>query len=647
MFPPLSIAADEVNYLIYRYLLESGFRHSVFAFEHESKLTGKLEEFRQLEIRPGQLIALLHKALQLMQVEIHMEDDGTERQCEATLSLLAPHSCSTPLESSSARRQRKMSELVPLAKEPGAADNGLSQSLKKKDKKSKRKDRARDSAANGDHVAGSDEARARSSSHADGDAMDVDGAAENGTADDEMTVDDVIVQVQIDDASDNGDAPTGAVITLQSTNARYYMSAWNPTDENLLASGSLNSMVGLWTVPQTNGRLSNVVMLPHDSDSSSSVPTTDGMSSSNSITALGWSPNGDLLATGTKDARVRVFTKAGDLVLTFTVPPASPSRRTPESSVNAVLELAFSADSGLLAVGSTQGTVLVWDVRNDTSKYSLACPGAAIMAFDWDGKSTLAVGSSDHLVRLIDVESGSARELRGHSGDVNVVAWDPSKQHLASCSDDGTVRIWSASRTEATAVLQGHEREVLAMAWNPRPPSGASQLATVGADKTVRIWDVATATCVYSLDRFVQTHCVLTFSPDGRYLACGSDDQYLYVWTSSAELVCTFYGYNDILDLRYNRTGDRMAVCFGTSQMAILPLGGLTGGGGGSGPVLPNGDGANGGVLTSASTEPRLRPPPADALAAAPDSDPGAWSSVASPAAAANTLPPSAVTASS
>ena len=36
----MSLASDEMNYLVYRYLLESGFTHSAFAFGHESRVDG-------------------------------------------------------------------------------------------------------------------------------------------------------------------------------------------------------------------------------------------------------------------------------------------------------------------------------------------------------------------------------------------------------------------------------------------------------------------------------------------------------------------------------------------------------------------------------------------------------------------------------
>ncbi|KAJ1509375.1 hypothetical protein HMI56_006827 [Coelomomyces lativittatus] len=112
MYPFISISADEVNFLVYRYLLESGFKHSVFAFQHESNLSEKLGYYRELNVKPGYLISLLHKALQLMQIDIHMDESGTERECTATLSLLAPHIC-IPRDTSTSisKKQKKLTDL--------------------------------------------------------------------------------------------------------------------------------------------------------------------------------------------------------------------------------------------------------------------------------------------------------------------------------------------------------------------------------------------------------------------------------------------------------------------------------------------------------------------------------------------------------
>lgn len=66
--PPLSVTAEEINYLIYRYLQESGFVHSSFTFAHES-LAGKLRPRNSSSIPPGALVLFLQKGLQYVGME--------------------------------------------------------------------------------------------------------------------------------------------------------------------------------------------------------------------------------------------------------------------------------------------------------------------------------------------------------------------------------------------------------------------------------------------------------------------------------------------------------------------------------------------------------------------------------------------------
>eukprot|EP00519_Triparma_laevis_P012927 CAMPEP_0182504702 /NCGR_PEP_ID=MMETSP1321-20130603/17714_1 /TAXON_ID=91990 /ORGANISM="Bolidomonas sp., Strain RCC1657" /LENGTH=145 /DNA_ID=CAMNT_0024710103 /DNA_START=151 /DNA_END=584 /DNA_ORIENTATION=- len=75
--PPITITSDEVNFLVYRYLQESGFVHSSFTFAYESLLTKSSTVNAPLP--PGALITFLQKGLQYLAIEEHLTSDGGER----------------------------------------------------------------------------------------------------------------------------------------------------------------------------------------------------------------------------------------------------------------------------------------------------------------------------------------------------------------------------------------------------------------------------------------------------------------------------------------------------------------------------------------------------------------------------------------
>jgi WD40 repeat protein len=106
----------------------------------------------------------------------------------------------------------------------------------------------------------------------------------------------------------------------------------------------------------------------------------------------------------------------------------------------------------LLASGSGDGTVILWQVSDGSQLRTLAghTDGVRSVAFSPDG-GMLASGSWDNTVILWRVSDGSQlRTLAGHTDWVFSVAFSPDGGMLASGSADNTVILWRVSDWEAS-----------------------------------------------------------------------------------------------------------------------------------------------------------------------------------------------------
>jgi WD40 repeat protein len=273
----------------------------------------------------------------------------------------------------------------------------------------------------------------------------------------------------------------------------------------------------------------------------------------NFVWSVAFHPTQPMLASGGEDHTARLWNmRTGQCTTTI------------QGYSNSIYSIAVSTKHQLIASGHEDQTIKLWkldrqSLTDDTLPHypfqTLRGHAGRVLsvAFSAD-EQILASGSPDHTVKLWNPHTGDClRTLRGHISWVWAIAFHPNSKLIASVSYDHSIRIWDVETGDCLQTFKDHASAVLAVAFSP----DGKWLVTGGYQQTIKLWNPETWECIHTLTAHLNRIWAIAFSPDSRFFATGGDDHQIRLWdVETRECLIIYTGHtNQIVSLLFSADG--------------------------------------------------------------------------------------------
>ncbi|XP_033285114.2 WD repeat-containing protein 90 isoform X2 [Orcinus orca] len=157
----------------------------------------------------------------------------------------------------------------------------------------------------------------------------------------------------------------------------------------------------------------------------------------------------------------------------------------------------------------------------------LTLDGAVVSAVFHESMDMGVVGTTAGTLWYVSwAEGTSTRLVSGHQSKVNEVVFSPSESHCATCSDDGSVRVWSVASMELLIQFQVLSQSCLCLSWSPPSCEHPEQqwVAAGYSDGTLRLFSIPLIAMELKMHPHSAALTAIAFSADGQTILSGDRD---------------------------------------------------------------------------------------------------------------------------
>lgn len=471
----MSVTSEEINYLIWRYLQETGHELTTLALQEETRVLEFDEQYNQ-HIPIGTLVNLIQKGILYSECEL-LVDSLDKNDNKLSINGIK-HTQMKPFD-----EQFNLVNALKLDKIPEIAMKGRF-------------------ALKNDEI----ELRNNNSEKSSGNNNDV----ERNSSINNIT--------QIKNGND-----TNNKIVFNMNNKEHLLmkhearkiytvdasinSHWNPQDSHVLATGSINSLARIYKFKsnETNDILivDKVFDLKHPfisdfndlTSNGDTIISSDDKSNSinnNRITCLQWSHDGKNLITCVENGEIRLWNDNGELQNVFNFHKASIIACKWNRNDNLFLTLDINNVAILWNVHT--GTILQHFELNNMNNSGTNTENSSLQQqqqlngvdLEWVDNNKFVLPSGKGKISVYDIyEKQNIGKLIGHTQMVTCIKFNQSNKMLATSADDFNIRIWIGNSNNSNYCFMGHSQTIVAIDWINK-----DLLISSSMDGTIRIWSI-------------------------------------------------------------------------------------------------------------------------------------------------------------
>lgn len=236
------------------------------------------------------------------------------------------------------------------------------------------------------------------------------------------------------------------------------------------------------------------------------------------VTALAYGDDGRLMVTTGQDATLKVWNAASNVLL-----------RTIEMDDGPAVSMALSGSRAV--TGHSHGEVVIWDIEKAEKVASFKRNEAEVWSVTFAGsQDRVAASSHDWKVTLWDVNTPSQplHVIDAHENSAQAVAFfaAPGRPMLASGGADKTVKLWNLASMEQVRRYRGHRDFVTDLSFSPN----GRMLASAGLDGAIRLWSTSSRGLYRTLHAHKGKVTSLAFASDGDHLVSAGEDGLVRIW---------------------------------------------------------------------------------------------------------------------